>query len=189
MTFPAFSRLGDNNRREFVRLTQSDGEGPEIPLAPVQVWSEDLQQFSSLFPWSRTLSDDFFKELPDADAWRMLEEKGFVRTNIVISNNGNVNFRESPPDEALADGEHTTADPVAMTDIAFLAKDRIGIMTRIRGSQSRAQLFWRFLTEWLVIHDSERPRSKKSKMRVWRISQLLSGSVAETSGWQQLDSS
>ena len=59
------------------------------------------------------------------------------------------------PDEPLPDGVHETVDAVAVTDVTFLAKDKVGIMARVRDNQTSARLFWRFLTEWLVTRDPE----------------------------------
>ena len=50
---------------------------------------------------------------------------------------------------------YSAADYVTVTDLAFLTKDEIGIMERVRQSQRLARVFWRFLTEWLIVHDSE----------------------------------
>ena len=42
---------------------------------------------------------------------------------------------------------------VAVTDVFLLTRDKVGVMSRVRDSQERARLFWRFLTEWLVTQD------------------------------------
>ena len=153
--FPAFAEGVDDNQREVLRLTQSDGDGPELPLAPVQAWPEDLQPFSELFPWQHILADSFFDALSDVEPWRMLAKRGFVRTDVVIATKRN--FRYFLPDEPLPDSEgvHRTDHDVTVTDIVYLSKEDIGIMKRVRQSRRLAHVFWRFLTEWLVLHDSK----------------------------------
>ena len=149
--FPAFSIRPEEESREVLWLGQKGGDDAEIPLAPVKAWAEDLQQYADLFPWRYILADDFFDVISEADTWQMLSEKGYVRTDVVIrSDKSVVDFL---PDEPLADGDHSTIDAVTVTDLVFLTKDRDGIMARVRDSQVRARLFWRFLTEWLVTRD------------------------------------
>ena len=99
------------------------------------------------------MAEEFFAKMPGPDVWQLLSGQGYVRTDVVI--NANKAYEDFLPDEPLADGEHKTVDAVALTDLAFLARDRIGIMARVRDSQPRARLFWRFLTEWLITRDPE----------------------------------
>ena len=152
--YPAYSGADDQNHREVLRLTQSQGADPELPLAPVKAWPDGLQPFSELFPRRRILADIFYNTMPDPDAWRILDEKGFVRTNVIISNNRKI--KDFLPDEPLPeiDGVHTTCDAVQVTDIVYLTGDDIGVMERVRHSRRLAYLFWRLLTEWLVVQDN-----------------------------------
>ncbi len=149
--FPVFAREGGSDRQRAFKLERAE-ENDKRPLAPIGAWTEDLRQFSDLFLQSQILANDFFEAVPDPEVWRILDEKGFIRTDVIIS--GNVNFDKFFPDEPLPEGEHKTVDSVTVTDIAFLTKKDSGIIDRVRGSRSLAQKFWRFLTEWVVRHDS-----------------------------------
>ena len=54
------------------------------------------------------------------------------------------------PDYPLREGvDHQATDRVTVTDVVSRAE----IMDRVRDSQARARLFWRFLTEWLAKED------------------------------------
>ena len=151
--FPAFSTRPDDGGRHVLWLGAQGGDDADIPLAPVKAWPEELQEFAELFPWRYIMADAFIDVIPDPNVWQSLRERAYVRTDVVINDD------RSPevflPDEPLADGDHRTDEIVTMTDVVFLAKDRVGIMARVRDSQARARLFWRFLTEWLVVRDIE----------------------------------
>ena len=152
--FPAFSVGPDDGRREALWLGQQGEDNADIPLAPVKAWAEGLQQFVDLFPWRHIVADAFYSVMPAPDIWQTLNTQGYVRTGVVLTSDRSIG--EFLPDEPLPEGEeHTAVETVAVTDLVFLSKDRIGIMARVRDSQDRARLFWRFLTEWLVAHDIE----------------------------------
>ena len=151
--FPAFSTRPDDGSCEVLWLGQKTSGDVDVPLAPVKAWAEDLQEYADLFPWRYILADEFFAVMPAVDGWQMLSERGYVRTDVVVK--GEKALGDFLPDEPLPEGEHKTVDAVAVTDVILLARDRVGIMTRVRDSQSRARLFWRFLTEWLVTRDPE----------------------------------
>ena len=151
--FPAFSIRQDDGSCEVLWLGQKGSSDVEVPLAPIKAWAEGLQQYADLFPWRYIMADDFFAAMPGVDVWQMLSGKGYVRTDIVV--NSDKSLGDFLPDEPLPDGEHKTVDAVAVTDVVLLARDRVGIMARVRDSQARARLFWRFLTEWLVTRDPE----------------------------------
>ena len=118
-------------------------------MAPVGAWSQALQSFSDLFPPTRILSEAFFEQVSSPDTWQKLNDLDFIRTDVVITNNDYVNFKEFLPDEPLADGVHRTANPVRVRDIVYRGE----IMNRVRDSRDRAFLFWCFLTEWLIQKD------------------------------------
>ena len=84
----------------------------------------------------------------------MLETAGFVRTDVIIRD-----CREISSDmlklNAPLEGEHESEEEFAVTDIAFLTTKDIGIIDRVRQSRPLAHKFWRFLTEWLLVHNSE----------------------------------
>ena len=152
MGFPTFAIRRDGSR-EPLWLGQQGRDDADIPLAPVKAWPDDLQEFADLFPWSNIVADDFFNAMSASDVWRILDEKRYVRMDVVVTSDRRVG--EFLPDEPLPEGEHIAVDAVTVTDLVFLAKDRVGIMARVRDSQDRARLFWRFLTEWLVVRDNE----------------------------------
>ena len=130
------------------------------PLAPIQAWSAGLQQFSDLFPPGRILADSYFTVVSNPKEWQMLNQRGFIRTNIVTTTNKAVNFKDIYPEESLPDGDnHITADSISVTDIA----ERAGIMDRVSNSRTRALVFWRFLTEWLIKEDRQSLEIKEAK--------------------------
>ena len=154
--FPAFSTSSTAEAPQRLQLDKRENDDPEMPLAPVAAWREGLQEYESLFPARHILSDDFFTAMPDPDAWQSLNE--YVRTDVVIRKKEIVgDFLHERLEE---DKDHKTAQAVAVADVAYLSKDQIGVLSRVRDSQRRARLFWRFLTEWLANHDLEGLESK-----------------------------
>ena len=154
--FPVFAKESGVSALVVAYLPRA-AQDRDIPLAPVLAWSEDLRPFDDLFPQNCILADAFFEAVPALNTWRILDEQGFVRTNIVITHN--VNFQKFFPDHPLPEGVHRTSDHVLVTDIV----KRTEIMSRVRDSQSRARLFWRFLTEWLAKEDLQALESKKAE--------------------------
>ena len=71
-----------------------------------------------------------------------------------------MNINKFYPDHPLGgeSSEHRTSNPVWVTDIV----SRSSIMERVRDSQDRARLFWRFLTEWLVTEAHESLEMKEA---------------------------
>ena len=136
------------------------------PLAPIRAWFADLQQFFDLFSPNRILADAFFEKVPDPDTWQMLNDGGFIRRNIITTSHKRVNFKDFYPEEFLPDADiekvdHITFDPIHVTDIA----ERVNIMDRVSNSRSRALVFWRFLTEWLIKEDSQSLEIKEAQCR------------------------
>ena len=149
--FPVFVQELDDDNRRVIKL-ENDAEEDAQPLAPVSAWTEDLQRFSDLFPGRYTLADEFFESTPYPAIWKILDEKGFLRRNVMIVRD--VPFKTFLPDEHLADdADHETSERVTITSVAFMTKDDVGIMARVRQSQHRARLFWQFITEWLALRD------------------------------------
>ena len=146
--FPAFSRMADPDHPTTVVYLPSNDQDVEPPLAPVGAWPEDLRPFADLFPPNRILADDFLNAFPNADDWRLLVERSLVMTDILIPRS--VNFNRFYPERLLADEvEHRTVKEVDVTDVWRQAET----IARVRDSQERAGLFWRFLTEYLVPRD------------------------------------
>ena len=159
--FPMFAEEIDSDKPTVTYLPRTTDDG-ERPLVPVRAWSEDLQQFSELFPQRYILSDVFFELSPDLDVWQTLDEQGFLKKDVIITKN--LHFDTFLPDEPLPDTnevDHKTAKRVTVTNIAFLTREDIGIMARVRQSRRLARIFWRFLTEWLIVHDSKGLEIKK----------------------------
>ena len=151
--FPAFSIGPDDGSSEVLWLGQKGGDDVEVPLAPIKAWTEEFQPYADLFPWRYIMAEEFFAVMPATDVWQMLSDQGYVRTDVVVSSNKSLG--DFLPDEPLTDGEHKTLDAVVLTDLILLTRDRVGVMARVRDSQARARLFWRFLTEWLITSDPE----------------------------------
>lgn len=143
--FPAFAKEHSSAKATVVHLPPN-AQILECPLAPIPAWPEGLQQFSDLFPPTRILADAFFEQVPEVGAWQKLKTQSFVSTSVVMTNDEVIS--KFYPDHPLAGetSEHRTSSPVRVTDIF----NRSTIMDRVRDSQDRARLFWRFLTEWLV---------------------------------------
>ena len=136
-------------------------ENGDQPLAPVRAWANDLQRFSDLFPKRYILADDFFKAVSDSDVWQTLDERGFLKRDVIITKE--VYFPRFLPDEFLtADEVHETSQLVTVTNIAFLTREDIGIMARVRQNQRLARTFWHFLTEWLILNDSKGVKINKA---------------------------
>ena len=162
--FPVFSEDAGSDKRKVIYLECTE-EKDDLPLAPVPIWPEDLQQYSQLFPKDYILSEHFFEVASDEDVWQALEEQGFLKRDVITTKNLKIDFAESLPDEFLSENEnevHETDDLVSTTNIAFLTKDEIGIMARVRKSRSLAGTFWRFLTEYMADHDADGVEKKEA---------------------------
>ena len=154
--FPAFSQEEEGSDRDVVWLAPVGQGDEDIPLASVSAWEEDLQQFSELFPPPSILSAAFYDAVPNDAIWQKLVELRIARTNVVVSHKSKLSsFLPDEPLPELDEGaRHETRETVDLTDIVFLRGD--GIIRRAGRSQRRARLFWRFMTEWLVAHDTQR---------------------------------
>ena len=154
--FPAFSMeytpANSPNRRDALKLDGSL-DPSERPLAPIGAWDDDLQPYSRLFPARRILASDYFASAPNPETWELLAQKGFVRNSALFSREATP--RLSLPDGATDDKNHGAANPVSVTDIVFMSTSDIGIMPRVRQSQSLAIDLWRFLTEWVIRKDPD----------------------------------
>ncbi len=143
--FPIFTKeRGSGN--PVVGYLPRNAQDSDRPLAPVRGWPEDLQRFSELFPPSRILADDFYEGMPHTDAWQTLDKQSIVRTSVVMTSD--VTISKFYPDYPLSGevSDHRTTNPVAVTDIV----GRSTIVDRVRDSQERGRVFWRFVTEWLI---------------------------------------
>ena len=150
--FPMLAEPSDDSDSRRIIKLESSADDDTRPLAPVSAWESDLQQYSEIFPKRYTLADAFFQSVPRPETWQILDEKGFLRTSVVVVSDRY--FREFLPDKPLEDGDHETAECVTVTNVAFMTRKDVGIMDRVRQSQRLARLLWRFLTEWLVSRDT-----------------------------------
>ena len=157
--FPMFSETYDSGETKVIPLLDRNPDDPpdrERPLAPVQSWQSDLQDYDELFPPRFIIAKDFFQAVEHQDnIWEWLEDNGFIRKDVIFQYDREVSFKDFLPKEPLSDGDHVTAKKVRVTKIAFLTESEIGIIERIRKSSRRARKFWDFLTKCVVVHDPE----------------------------------
>ena len=154
--YPAFS--DEDERSALIRLDRHDDDDTERPLAPVPTWPDDLREYAALFPRRHTLATAFADEAGDPAVWATLEDRGFLRRNVLYSRMAVV--ADFLPDEPLPDDdeqsvEHRADEAVAVSEVAFLTKTDVGVQSRVRQSRALAQLFWSFLTQWLVVQDAQ----------------------------------
>ncbi len=153
--FPVFAENGNSDNQEIIYLERTE-EKDDLPFAPISAWPKDLQQYSQLFPKNYILSERFFEVASGEEVWQTLEKKDFLRKDVIITKELKLDFNTFLPDGPLTEEEdHKTTERVGVTNIAFLTEDDIGIIDRVRQSQHLARLFWRFLTEWMVVHDAQ----------------------------------
>ena len=151
-----------------------------VPLAPIRAWTEDLQQFSDLFPPSRILDDAFFEALPDTNTWQMLDEEAqLIRQNMIVHFYSK-NLNRFSPEIYMDDddtGKHEVMNPFPATAIVAWTD----IMDRVTDSSGRGRLFWKFLTEWLIKKDVSVFRNSRGgvcSLRSGHYSQILPSCVA-----------
>ena len=147
--FPVFAEGANSDEPSIIRLLHD-----ERPLAPVLSWSNDLQGYSELFPQRHILANAFFKAVDGENVWQVLETECFMRTDVIIRDHREISSDMFKLSDAL-EGDHESKEKFAVTDIAFLRTKDIGIIDRVRQSRPLAHKFWRFLTEWLLVHNSE----------------------------------
>ena len=143
--FPVFPRRVAPDRPIEVVYLPRNNQDVIDPVAPVGAWPEDLRPFADLFPPNRILADDFFEALPNIESWQLLVEQTLIKTDVVVFYRER--FSKFYPDSPLPEEVgHQTVELVPVTDLW----SRPVVMERVRDSQERAVLFWRFLTDWLV---------------------------------------
>ena len=147
--FPVFAEEANSDEPSIIRLLQD-----ERPLAPVLSWPNDLQEYSELFPQRHILANTFFKAVDGENVWQVLETECFMRTDVIIRDHREISSDMFKLSDAL-EGDHESKEKFDVTDIAFLRTKDIGIIDRVRQSRPLAHKFWRFLTEWLLVHNSE----------------------------------
>ncbi len=157
--FPVFTEGTDSDELKIIQLphpTQDNAPDSERPLAPVLSWKNHLQDYWELFPRRHILANIFFEAVPDPDIWQMLEDEGFIRKDVILRDCREISFEALQSCDLLAEEvNHESEKKITVTNIAFLTKQDIGIIDRVRKSRTLAYKFWCFLTEWLIVHDSE----------------------------------
>ena len=142
---PTLSGRTASNRRIEVLYLPTNAQVASRPHVPTGAWPHDLRAFASLFPPNRILADAFFNEMPNAESWKNLVEHALVNEEVVTS--ASVSYNKFYPDYPLSEEEvHQSVKLVSIRDIW----SRVEVMDRVRDSQERARLLWRFLTEWMV---------------------------------------
>jgi len=156
--FPAFAEKDHSGgAKEIIRMQQPQEDAGNYPyLAPVRAWQNDLQKYAELFAKRYILADAFFDAVPDSDVWQHLNSEGFAK-NCVIIKAIKKDVEPIPDDHTKDKGEekHSPAEGITVTNIAFLKKEDIGIMSRVPDSQRLARLFWRFLVDWLLVQEPQ----------------------------------
>ena len=115
-----------------------------------------LQKYYELFPQKHILANDFYDAVSEEDIWQILDKKKIVRKDVIIRHPGKVSFEVFQPHDPLTkEDEHESKEEITISNIAFLTKEGIGIINKVRKNRSLAYKFWCFLTEWLVVHDSK----------------------------------
>ncbi|MYF98187.1 hypothetical protein F4212_03495 [Candidatus Poribacteria bacterium] len=156
--FPTFSDGGNSSVP--IKLLQQGDDTSERPLAPIRTWPEPLQKYANLFPRRRILADDFAAALEDTSVWSALNERRFLRTNVLYTHAISLSFDDFLPNEPLPEDdeekdEHRTDGTVEVKDVAYFSGGDIAILSRVRQNRKLAQLFWDFLIQWLAVEDAK----------------------------------
>ena len=135
-------------RKSVIELPGAGNRMP--PLAPVRSWHKGLQSFEDLFPPEVILNDVFFQKVPDQEVWNCLKDLGVVRTDVITSDEKTILNSFSLELHGVKD-PHESTIPFSVTDFVERGK----VMERVRNSTERGQLFWKFITEYLIKVDSQ----------------------------------
>lgn len=156
--FTVFAKESNSEKPTIIRLphpNQDDDPDNELPLAPIQAWNSDLRNYYKLFPQRHILANNFYDAVPEEDIWQILDEEKIVRKDVIIRHPGKISFEAFQPRDPLTkEDDHESEKEITVSNIAFLTKKNIGIIDKVRKNRSLSYKFWRFLTEWLVVHDS-----------------------------------
>ncbi|MDE0316613.1 MAG: ATP-binding protein [Candidatus Poribacteria bacterium] len=161
--FPVFAKSAETDPLDIINLPHPKPDDPpenERPLAPIPTWNNDLQDYHELFPRKHILADDFYdavNAVTEEDLWQMLCEKKFIRKDVIIQYTSNVSFEAFQPRVPFKEKKvvHEAEKEITVSNIAFLTKKDIGIIDKVRKSPDLARKFWRFLTKYVVVHDSK----------------------------------
>ena len=157
--FAKDANSANSEKPTIIRLSHpkpDDDPDMELPLAPIQAWNNDLQNYKKLFPRRFIMHKAFYDAVPEEDIWQTLDKEKIVRKDVIIRYRDKVSFEAYQPRDPLTkEVEHESKKEITVSDIAFLTKKDSGIIDTIRKSQPLTYKFWCFLTEWLVVHDSK----------------------------------
>lgn len=161
--YPTFSDEGEKST--LINLERHEEAGDERPLAPIEAWPIELKQYADLFPRQHILAGEF-AAVVDSNTWATLEDRRFLRRTVLYSRMAPL--RDFLPDELLEDDDedevdHKVRNRVAVTDVAFLTKSEVGVMTRVPQSRARSALFWQFITQWLIKQDEQAFEERQSE--------------------------
>lgn len=158
--FTVFAEESNSEKPTIIRLPHlkpDDDPDMELPLAPIQAWNNKLQNYNELFPRRFIMHNTFYDAVPEEDIWQVLDEKKIIRKDVIILHPDKVSFEAFQPHDPLTkDVEHESEKEITVSNVAFLTKKDIGVIDKVRKSPPLTYKFWCFLTEWLVVHDSER---------------------------------
>ena len=129
------------------------------PLAPVQAWCNELQQYSDLFPPERILDDAFFDVLRDPTVWQKLDTEKIIHVNMVVPFDGLIELKCVSPE--IYESDHKAMEPISGTQVVAWKE----IMERVKNDSVLARLFWQFLTDWLIKEDVRSLKAKEVKCK------------------------
>ena len=125
--------------------------GGEKPLAPLDAWEPVAREFGDLFPDRHILAEKFFAVVPDAGAWKELDERGIVRRELLIQDRRKTDALHPEEETKGEDRDHESEDEVGVTEVAYMQVRDVGIMNRVRKSRSLAYRLWCFLTDYVIV--------------------------------------
>ena len=136
---PIFTKDG-----KFYHALQNTIQNDKPLLAPVCAWPKDLQGCKDIFPPDRILADDFFTEVNDSEVWKHLDEKDFVRRDLIIKEKKTVNSQDFLLLGELGEDDkfHESDEAAFVTNIV----ERVEVMKRVKGNPNYAPPFWQLLT-------------------------------------------
>ena len=125
--------------------------GGEKPLAPLDAWEPVAREFADLFPDRHILAEEFFAVVPDAGAWKELDERDIVRRELLIQDRRKTDALHPEEETKGEDHDHESEDEVSVTEVAYMQVRDVGIMNRVRKSRSLAYRLWCFLTDYVMV--------------------------------------
>ena len=153
--FPAFT-LPDPADKPGLFVLRAATPTSERPLAPVAQWPEAAKPYADLLPDSAILHPRYAEAITEPLQWQILESNGYLHLSPLYEAEGTV--KEFLPDDNLSEqdlNKRTLEAPQKRTEIAWLTADDRSILTRARGSQSRAQRLLQFILDYVLPADAQ----------------------------------